>query len=215
MDYFKSLIGQSISRSREATLSMLGINNAGLRAHVGNQMTDELGAQGCFLAPPVFEHTFGWDKADLTMDDIERNQEQGLLSPAVLDTLDKKRLLKSDSNGPIKHRNRFGREFNPYKHQLKAWETLLSGNETKSVVVTSGTGSGKTECFMLPVLHDIYENSKNSEGVNAIFLYPLNALIASQQKRMHAWCKALGGVNYASIQKKYDNYAKKYILKKD
>ena len=52
---------------------------------------------------------------------------------------------------------------------------------------------------MLPVLHDIYENCNNKEGVNAIFLYPLNALIASQQKRMDAWCKALGGINYALL----------------
>src|SRR5690606_32253018 len=36
-------------------------------------------------------------------------------------------------------------------------------------------------------------------GINAIFLYPLNALIASQKKRMHAWCSALDGINYALL----------------
>lgn len=61
---------------------------------------------------------------------------------------------------------------------------------------------------MLPVLHDIYENCNNKEGVNAIFLYPLNALIASQQKRMNAWCKALGGINYALLTGSTENSAK-------
>src|SRR5690606_34617828 len=72
-------------------------------------------------------------------------------------------------------------------------------NNKKSIAVTTGTGSGKTECFMLPVLHDIYENCKEQQGINAIFLYPLNALIASQKKRMHAWCSALDGINYALL----------------
>ena len=91
----------------------------------------------------------------------------------------------------------FPRDRKPYKHQLISWNTLLQ--DKKSIAVTTGTGSGKTECFMLPVLHDLYTNCKNQEGTNAIFLYPLNALIRSQQKRMHAWCTALGGLNYALL----------------
>jgi len=50
---------------------------------------------------------------------------------------------------------------------------------------------------MLPVLYDIYKNWHNSKGINAIFLYPLNALIGSQKKRIDAWTKSIGGVNYA------------------
>ncbi len=43
---------------------------------------------------------------------------------------------------------------------------------------------------MIPVLQDLAKtNEKNC--VQAIFLYPLNALMKSQQKRIHAWCKAL------------------------
>lgn len=66
---------------------------------------------------------------------------------------------------------------------------MLSG-EGKTIVVTSGTGSGKTECFMIPVLQDI-ANRNEKDCVQAIFLYPLNALMKSQQKRIHAWCNAL------------------------
>src|SRR5690606_15497435 len=92
---------------------------------------------------------------------------------------------------------KFPKSRHPYKHQRKSWKALL--NDNKSIAVTTGTGSGKTECFMLPVLQDIHEHSRNTHGVNAIFLYPLNALIASQQKRMHAWCEALGGIKYALL----------------
>ena len=90
---------------------------------------------------------------------------------------------------------RFPKDRFPYKHQIESWNEFL--NQKNSILVTTGTGSGKTECFMLPVLQDIFENSPNSEGINAIFLYPLNALIASQRKRIHEWCKALGNINYA------------------
>ena len=42
-----------------------------------------------------------------------------------------------------------GSRFAPYEHQAKSWKALHDG---KSIVVTSGTGSGKTECFMYPVI---------------------------------------------------------------
>ena len=110
---------------------------------------------------------------------------------------------------------RFPEDRHPYKHQIESWNSLLK--ENKSIAVTTGTGSGKTECFMLPVLQDIYTNSKNEIGVNAIFLYPLNALIDSQQKRLHAWCEALGGIQYGllkgstPLRAKSDNVAKERL----
>src|SRR5699024_9035716 len=107
---------------------------------------------------------------------------------------------------------RFPKIQHPYKHQLKSWEALL--NKNKSIAVTTGTGSGKTECFMLPVLQDIHQNCKNQQGINAIFLYPLNALIASQKKRMHAWCSALKGVNYALLTGDTSNKANKKDIEK-
>lgn len=46
---------------------------------------------------------------------------------------------------------------------------------------------------MLPVLQDLMHERKNgvTEGIQALFLYPLNALIKSQQERMDAWCEAV------------------------
>lgn len=179
MDYFKSLIGQSISRSREATLSILGINNIGLRTHIGCQMTDELGAEGCFLAPPVFEHTFGWQQGEPTLQDL-------------IKSLFSEQLITALADAPAYN---FSADIRPYSHQLEAWKTLLAP-EPKSVVITSGTGSGKTECFMIPILEDLIQERQKTQkplvGVRALFLYPLNALINSQQERLDAWTRGFG-----------------------
>lgn len=75
-------------------------------------------------------------------------------------------------------------KYKPYKHQYESWCKLLEDN--KSICVTTGTGSGKTECFMLPVVKDIAEHpATKGEGVQAIFLYPLNALAEDQRGRLN------------------------------
>ncbi|HEJ1890211.1 DEAD/DEAH box helicase [Pseudomonas aeruginosa] len=179
MRYFRDLIEQSLNRTREATLGVLGINHAGLRHHLSESMVDELGADGCFLAPPVFEHTFGWQESDKRLQDLSPS----LLSESLLGTLQNA------------HAYQFPKSAKPYVHQLHAWSMLLA-DKPRSVVITSGTGSGKTECFMVPILEDlIRERERNKAplvGVRALFLYPLNALINSQQERLDAWTRAYG-----------------------
>src|SRR3546814_20073096 len=54
----------------------------------------------------------------------------------------------------------------------------------------------KTECFLVPMLDDLVRESAEQgplTGVRALMLYPLNALIASQEKRLTAWTKPLRG----------------------
>src|SRR5690606_20998985 len=65
-----------------------------------------------------------------------------------------------------------------------------------SVLVSSGTGSGKTECFLVPLLNDLAIESAQSgrlSGVRALMLYPLNALIASQEERLRQWTRPFNG----------------------
>ncbi|WP_444927776.1 DEAD/DEAH box helicase [Microbulbifer sp. TRSA002] len=176
MKFFESLVEQSLSRAKQSTLGILGISDSNWRAHIESQMTEELGAEGCFLAPPVFEHTFGWAPADVSLDSLSG----GLLEPELVGT------LANAGNG-------YGLpgHIYPYTHQLTAWNTLLD-DQPKSAVVTSGTGSGKTECFMIPILNDLIRETKQEGplvGVRALFLYPLNALINSQQERLDAWTR--------------------------
>ena len=145
------------------------------------------------LAEPVFQTIFPWEESK--EDFGEHSSKLNLLKKYFVDALSSESVEK-DYRFPISR--------HPYKHQTKSWRTMLS-NENKTIVVTSGTGSGKTECFMIPVLHDIAERNEK-DCVQAIFLYPLNALMKSQQKRIHAWCKALPNkVTYAI----YNGYTEK------
>lgn len=198
--YFRSLVEQSITRSKEATLSILGITNPQLREHLAQQMSAECGEEGAFLAPPVFEHTFGWEEAEPTMADLAGTGK--LLCKEVVAALDSKQ------NG----RYRFGSHFHPFSHQLVSWKSLLE--KKRSIIVTSGTGSGKTECFMVPVLNDLYEEFQQEKaslvGVRALFLYPLNALINSQRERLAAWTQNFGNnIRYCLYNGNTEEHASK------
>ncbi|MGZ6321964.1 MAG: DEAD/DEAH box helicase, partial [Ktedonobacterales bacterium] len=75
--------------------------------------------------------------------------------------------------------------YRPYLHQLLAWQRLSSrdGHEPEATIVTTGTGSGKTECFLYPVLDHTYRALQRGEkGIKAIILYPMNALAADQAR---------------------------------
>ena len=75
--------------------------------------------------------------------------------------------------------------FHPFRHQWLAWRRLTSkGQSPASTLVTTGTGSGKTECFQVPILdHCHREHRAGRKGIKAIILYPMNALAADQAGR--------------------------------
>lgn len=85
-------------------------------------------------------------------------------------------------------------KFPPYVHQYESWKSLLTPDDCRSMVVTTGTGSGKTECFMLPLVRDLIDNTLPQEKheIKAIFLYPLNALMEDQKSRLHKLLKDTG-----------------------
>lgn len=71
--------------------------------------------------------------------------------------------------------------FRPHRHQERAFERL-GGLERLSTLLATGTGSGKTECFLYPVL-DHCAREVGRPGVKAIVVYPMNALATDQAKR--------------------------------
>lgn len=71
--------------------------------------------------------------------------------------------------------------FTPHLHQEKAWERL-TGDNGKSTIVATGTGSGKTECFLYPIL-DYCLRHAGTPGIKAIIIYPMNALATDQAGR--------------------------------
>jgi len=72
--------------------------------------------------------------------------------------------------------------FQPHLHQEKAFDRL-SGPNPKSTIVATGTGSGKTECFLYPVLDYCYQH-RGEPGIKAILIYPMNALATDQAGRL-------------------------------
>jgi ATP-dependent helicase YprA (DUF1998 family) len=182
--YFSQLLPELATRALRATVSRLGFSNTPLRSYLDRIFSASYGEKGCFVADPVFEATFGWKQAECSLNDLSPE----LLTPGLVSALDL-------PGGDKKSAYRFPRDARPYKHQLEAWR-ILGKEKPQSVVVTSGTGSGKTECFMVPILDQLaraHEHRGSSlVGVEALFLYPLNALIQSQRERLHAWTSSFG-----------------------
>lgn len=75
-----------------------------------------------------------------------------------------------------------------YTHQLRSLRAVAV--DRRHIVVTTGTGSGKTECFLLPVFESLVRESAGWKGshrpraVRAMLLYPLNALAEDQMVRL-------------------------------
>lgn len=78
--------------------------------------------------------------------------------------------------------------FPPYKHQLQAFRQLSmkNGHKPEPTLLTTGTGSGKTECFLYPILDYCYHCNQyeRQTGVKVIIMYPMNALASDQAKRL-------------------------------
>lgn len=71
-----------------------------------------------------------------------------------------------------------------YDHQLRSLSIVTN---RKNLVVSTGTGSGKTDCFLLPLLYFILcepEDQRQRTGVRALLLYPMNALVEDQMRRL-------------------------------
>lgn len=78
--------------------------------------------------------------------------------------------------------------FLPHKHQLRSFERLTSrdGHTPLPTLLTTGTGSGKTECFLYPILDYCYRMNRDGvrKGIKVIIMYPMNALATDQATRL-------------------------------
>ncbi|MEV6209591.1 DEAD/DEAH box helicase [Kitasatospora sp. NPDC051914] len=77
-------------------------------------------------------------------------------------------------------------------HQAAAFARLSSahGHVPEPTLVTTGTGSGKTESFLIPVLdHCRRERAAGRAGIKAVLLYPMNALATDQALRINAYLR--------------------------
>ncbi|MEX3517750.1 DEAD/DEAH box helicase [Corynebacterium camporealensis] len=79
--------------------------------------------------------------------------------------------------------------FQPYRHQAEAFARLSSRDAATGEVkrpdptlVVTGTGSGKTEAFLYPIVDHC--RRVGGKGIKALIMYPMNALAADQERRL-------------------------------
>ena len=129
-DFFGGLARELVARSARATVSQASPASAALLNHLQATLEVAPGVAGSFLAPPLFEALFQWERAKISLGDVP------FLDPDLVGAMSKPpEELASYAFDTKQH---------PYTHQLRAWE-VLNGTPLRSVVVRTGTASGKTE----------------------------------------------------------------------
>lgn len=79
-----------------------------------------------------------------------------------------------------------------YSHQRDAIQRArMVGADRPAIMVTAGTGAGKTESFLLPILDELWRSPRTpgEQGVRCIILYPMNALVNDQIDRLYGWLR--------------------------
>jgi superfamily II DNA/RNA helicase len=76
-----------------------------------------------------------------------------------------------------------------FHHQVEALGLGLQG---KGFVVTSGTGSGKSLTYLSTIFNEIFYLSNKQKGIKAILVYPMNALINSQEEEIKKYAENFG-----------------------
>ena len=107
--------------------------------------------------------------------DIQSLVAQGALDPACADIFQTK-----------------GAPLSLYKHQEQAIALAEAG---ESYVVTTGTGSGKSLCFFIPIVHRVLTEKKRGSQARtrAIIIYPMNALANSQLEELGKFVNNVAG----------------------
>ncbi|MGE0883059.1 MAG: DEAD/DEAH box helicase [Blastocatellales bacterium] len=111
-------------------------------------------------------------------------------STETLDSLARQGLFDATLTNYLDHDNAVPRNRQLYTHQLEAIrqaQQLHNDHSRPALVVTAGTGAGKTESFLLPALNDLFANRGTGTGVKCIILYPMNALVNDQMDRLYQW----------------------------
>ncbi len=82
-----------------------------------------------------------------------------------------------------------------YLHQEEA---VRKANDGENLIVTTGTGSGKTESFLIPVINQLLKEKENGTldaGVRTLIIYPMNALVNDQIRRLRELLSEMDGDN--------------------
>lgn len=127
---------------------------------------------------------------------VDREIKQGLLWPepllqlnpsfepgAKIDELVKEGVLHEDCGRIFRikdHENDFGRPLRLHQHQEQA---IRIAQNNLPYVLTTGTGSGKSLAYIIPAVDFVLRNG-TGRGIQAIVVYPMNALANSQREEL-------------------------------
>ncbi len=107
------------------------------------------------------------------------------LSPDTTDSLARDGLFPADLAEHLDRNGALPLHRPLYTHQAEALRTARQGRP--AVLITAGTGAGKTESFLLPTLAELWSTRAESTGIRALILYPMNALVNDQVDRLYRW----------------------------
>ncbi len=81
-----------------------------------------------------------------------------------------------------------GRGLELYRHQVEA---IRAAERRASYVVTTGTGSGKSMCFFIPIAEAVFRARERGEAkrTRAVVIYPMNALANSQREELKRFAR--------------------------
>jgi len=117
-------------------------------------------------------------------DTLDSLCQAGLMPKSLVDLLEKNRV--------------FGRSQFLHTHQAASVRAAHAARQqfTKpAIVVTAGTGAGKTESFLFPALAELFDTPASpGAGVDCLILYPMNALVNDQMERLYEWLKGQDAV---------------------
>lgn len=100
-----------------------------------------------------------------------------------------------------------------YTHQV---QSICKSNMNKNIVITTGTGSGKTECFLYPIINYLLREKRKgtlSAGVRALLLYPMNALANDQMLRLRELLENYPDISFGSYTGETETKEKDAIAK--
>lgn len=101
----------------------------------------------------------------------------------------------------LHHTGAMPRDRTLYTHQAEALKLARQSTPSggrPALVVTAGTGTGKTEAFLLPILDDLFSQSRDPglPGARCFILYPMNALVNDQVDRLSTWLQGQNQVTF-------------------
>lgn len=186
MDVF-SLRDSIVSEYRKFATSFTTIHAEDIRAQV-----EAIYAQGRFWPDPLIQINPSYKRGA----NIEALIAAGALDPRTAE------IFRAD-DAPL----------SLYKHQEQA---IALASQGESYVVTTGTGSGKSLCFFIPIVSAVLAEKRASatKRTRAIIIYPMNALANSQLEELDKFIGNVQGerpVTFARYTGQEDSEERRHI----